>query len=311
MVGKIWNHRQPFQGSGTELDPTYTIEQQIEQAGLGWGVERSSFTYGNNSFKKEAPPSFGAVYRTDTKELLSIHGKTRKIFQNTDVIEVFHQFCENANDDLNITRMGELDGGKTIFAIAKLNKQFDVLNMGDTFDSYLVLTESHKAGTGLQVRVMVNRLACMNGMVRLVKVRNATVGHTRQLSRAKILEHLEKSYQIVDTFKEETELLAKTAITDQEARMHLIKCLGSTSLEWDEQPRPVKVAYRLFNGEGQGSEKMTAFNTMLGLQQAVTEYQNWGTNSAVPSKVFGSLLSGNRGALQEKFTKQLLSCTAF
>jgi hypothetical protein len=87
----------------------------------------------------------------------------------------------------------------------------------------------------------------------------------------------------------------------------LVSAFGNIELEWEHQPREVKVMYSLYNGQGMGSEMLSAFGTLFGLQQACTEYYNWSQKGSTSATAFSSLINGTRGAKQEQFTKQLVS----
>lgn len=89
--------------------------------------------------------------------------------------------------------------------------------------------------------------------------------------------------------------------------MHLVKAFGNPELAWEEQPRPVQVCYKLFKGQGAGSEKLSAYQTLFGLGEAVSEYQNWYAKGSYGERAFNSLCQGGRSQSVSKFTKQLVS----
>jgi len=86
--------------------------------------------------------------------------------------------------------------------------------------------------------------------------------------------------------------------------MQLIKAFGDESLFWEEQPRAVRVCFELFGGRGAGSEMLSAYDTLLGLTEAVKEYHNWSMTGSASERAFGSLCFDARGRAQEQFMKQ-------
>lgn len=300
MNNRVW-HR----NIGVTVTPEMTIDQQLEAAGLAWQVEQSPYCYGPY-FEFEDNRNTIA-YRSDTGAVLGYFGPHRRVFQNREVVEVFHSFCASSGDGLSIERLGCLDGGKSLFATARLKHDIDVKHIGDVTETRLLLTEHHVSGRALQVRLYFNRLICTNGMSQLVKVSGRTLNHMQEFSSESVREYLEAAYRKVAERESVLNQLAEVPISDVEAKMHLVQAFGSTELSWEEQPKAVQTCYRLFQGEGLGSEKLSAFQTLFGLNEAVSEYQNWHMRGSNSVRAFQSVVSGSRGQCQDAFMQQLVS----
>jgi phage/plasmid-like protein (TIGR03299 family) len=300
MSNKQW-HR----NVGVEIDPCTNLDEQLEAAGLAWRVEQSSYCYGP-SFEFEDTDNTIA-YRSDTGAVLGYFGPYRKVFQNREVLEAFHAFVGNSGDGLQIERLGCLNGGKSLFATARLKHDIDVKKVGDVLETRLLLTEHHVSGRALQVRLYFNRLICTNGMTTLVKVAGRTLNHMQEFNADSVREYLEEAYQNIAKRESVLNRLAEVSVSDAEARMHLVKAFGSTEFDWEDQPKAVQTCYRLFKGEGFGSEKLSAFQTLFGLHEAVSEYQNWHMRGSYSAKAFQSVVSGSRGQRQNAFMHQLVS----
>lgn len=298
-------NRQWHRGVGITVTPNMGIDEQLKAAGLAWTVEQSPYCYGDYFQFEDSRNSI--AYRSDTGTVLGYFGPRRKPFQNREIVEAFHDFCASSGDGLQIERLGCLNSGKSLFATALLNHQIDVKKIGDVVETRLLLTEHHESGKALQIRVLFNRLVCTNGMTQLVKLKGRTLNHMKAFSAATVCDYLEAAYRNVEEHEKTLEQLAAIAIADSEARMHLIKAFGNPDLAWEEQPRPVQVCYKLFKGQGAGSEKLSAYQTLFGLEEAVSEYQNWYAKGSYGERAFNSLCQGSRSQHVSKFTQQLVS----
>ena len=298
-------NRQWHRNIGIAVTPEMSIDEQLEAAGLAWTVEQSPYCYG--AYFQFEDDKNTIAYRSDNGMVLDRFGPRRNAFQNKQIVEAFHDFCASSGDGLQIERLGCLHGGKSLFATACLKHQIDVKHVGDILETRLLLTEHHVSGKALQIRIFFNRLVCTNGQAQLVKVKGRTLNHMREFDAQSVRDYLEAAYQGVEQYEQTLNQLAEVGIEDSEARMHLVKAFGDVNLEWEDQPRPVQVCFKLFKGAGAGSEKLSAYQTLFGLREAVSEYQNWHSKGSYGERAFNSLCHGSRSQKQDAFTKQLVS----
>lgn len=296
-MNRVW-HR----NIGAAITPAMTLSEQLEAAGLNWTVERSPYRYGE--FFEHQDDTFEIAYRSDTFKVLDRHGPRRNVFQNADIVQAFHDFCNSSGDGLTIERLGCLAGGRSLFATAKLDHEIDVAKVGDRIETRILLTESHISGTALQVRVFYNRLVCTNGMTRLVKLGGRTLNHMKEFDARTVREYLESAYARTAEYEQTLNQLARTTVSKAEARMQLVKAFGDETLAWEDQPRAVRVCLELFGGKGAGSELLSAYDTLFGLTEAVKEYHNWSMKGSAGERAFGSVCFGARGRAQDQFMKQ-------
>jgi phage/plasmid-like protein (TIGR03299 family) len=291
-----------YRNLGTPIASGMTIDEQLKEAGLDWTVELSPIGYGDDLSTEE----YLAAYRSDTQEVLSIYGKWRKPFQNRQILETFHTFCEQ--NDLQIDRIGCLKAGKELFAFTKLPIEIDVKKVGDITETHLMITESHECGRGLQIDLYFNRLVCTNGMTRPVRQRQQIINHVSEYNSDRIAGILTHALATVKDYEKTANGLADVVLSQQEAQMHLIKAFGDPNKPLAEQPKIVQTCLKLFLGEGQGSDLLSAYNTAYGLLESVKEYINW--HSPVRGSLetaFSSLCYGSRKQKQEAFIQQLVS----
>jgi phage/plasmid-like protein (TIGR03299 family) len=291
-----------YRNLGTAIASGMTIDDQLKAAGLDWTVELSPIRYGDDCSTEE----YLAAYRSDTQEVLSVYGKWRKPFQNRQILETFHTFCEQ--NDLQIDRIGCLKAGKELFAFTKLPIEIDVKKVGDITETHLMITESHECGRGLQIDLYFNRLVCTNGMTRPVRQRQQIINHVSEYNSNRIAGILTHALATVKDYEKTANGLADVVLSQQEAQMHLIKAFGDPSKVLEEQSKIVQTCLKLFLGEGQGSDMLSAYNTAYGLLESVKEYINW--HSPVRGSLetaFSSLCYGSRKQKQDIFMQQLVS----
>lgn len=280
------------------------VDRQLEAANLNWTVETSDFLYGDAYQHQEENTK--VAYRADTGMFLDTY-TIRQPWQNRDIVQTFNDFTKEA--ELELTHLGSFQEGRSIYAAAYL-KASDVLKSGDITEHYLLLKDSHLNGKGMQATLYSNRCICTNGLHTMIRASSKTIAHVGEFDKAKVSLLLEAAIETVKQKETQLEVLASTAIGKEEAMMNLIKAFGDVALPVSEQPKVVQTAMRLFEGEAQGSEMLTAYNTAYGLLQSVTEYYNWHGRKSQASTQFQSVLSGQRANKMAQFERQLVSVYA-
>ena len=292
-----------YRGVGAALDPRLDIDEQLTAAGLNWQVAISELRYGA-SFAHQSDYR-KAIYRSDNGLLLDTAGGRWQPFQNHQILETFQQFCRDAGIELE--HLGALRQGRTIFATAKLNEQFD-LTREDVTDGRILLTNYHEFGAGLRVDLMTNARICTNGMTLPVRVGSRTINHVGAYNRDRLLEVLEAAKTNFREFKQQTEQLANTVMTPEELTLLLMQEFGDPTKPMADQPRLIHFCLRLFNGQGRGANELSRYQTAYGALSAVTEYYNH--HSPQRGGISGHLNSlwlGNKAKRQQQFMQQLVS----
>lgn len=291
-------------GTAKEIIPGSTVEQQLQAAGLDWEVKLSPVFYGPE--REHTAPIF-AAYRGDNNVFFDTY-TTRKPWQNAEIVETFNRFCDDA--DLPMTHLGSLDGGRMLYAAAKLPELIAPAQaVGDLTEGYLLLEDSHLNGKGLSISLYANRLICTNGMKRAVRAGQRIISHVGSFNPGRIETILESARATLHEEKEQMTGLAGVGIDKAEATMQLIAAFGEPGQPVEEQPRIVQTCLKLFNGMGKGSNELSAYNTAYGLLHSVTEYYNHhAVKRGTVAQQFQSILSGNRAKQMQKFERQVVSC---
>jgi hypothetical protein len=203
-------------------------------------------------------------------------------------------------------RLGCLDEGRIIFAVAKTDETF-VLPGGDLIEGKLLLTNAHRSGRGARVDLMAPRMVCTNQMVLPVKLAGQVVAHTSSFSEDRVMRVLEAAKTGFGKFKEDAEFLAGVTVKEEVAHTLIIKILGDKDKSLDEQPKAVKEVLNLYRGKGVGSEMLSAYQTAWGLTQAFTEYYSHRSTVRGGSEGhINSLWLGSKRAKSEQALKQIV-----
>jgi len=300
--GTIISHAKTWhRGSAIDVTPDMDVAAMLEAAKLNWDVHVSPFKYGPN--QEYTSTKVKAAYRSDTGEFLATYSD-RKPWQNWQIVNTFIRFCEDSKENLQLRFLGSYDRGASLYAAAYLPVVTDV-GQGDYTEWMLLLKDSHRNGKGLQGALYGNRLVCLNGMQVPVRVGNKVIAHIGEFDPDVVSGVLNNAMETIRQQEEIHVRLTQVPMTKAEAHMLLIQAFGDPNEKIEDQPKPVKVALRLFDGEGEGATMLTAYNTAYGLLQAVSEYYNW--HAPARGDQLKALLDGSRGSNIAKFEKQLVS----
>ena len=306
MINTLFN-------KGIEVTSEMSVDEIVYTADLGWEVEKipNTITYNGEGY---ATDSYTVINTDDPYIHYGVCKESWAPAQNVDIVDTFKKFCTQA--DINLVRVGSMQKGKYIFAIADLDIDI-VLDEVDTTKNYILLVNSHSPGTGIRIKNFYNRLVCTNGMTESITSVNYYIKHSNNLTESKINHVLNLAKDKVHDYKYNLETLTKKSLTDQFVYTYVIEHFGDASKidftnpvnsDLEVQPRAVKKILDLYFGEAKGSDIAITINSAYGLFQAVTEYLNhhsqirYGVDSHLNSLYFGS-----KGTVMSKTLKQLVS----
>jgi Domain of unknown function (DUF932) len=167
--------RAPWQDVATKINPDENLKTNIKRAGLGKELAPMKSWYGDldgEHYQDEKRVVW--AYKNEPERIIARSGPSWVPFQNRDAIIAMDEWCRTAG--ITMSDIGQMNGGKTIFAVADLNTQIGPAN--DKTARYCVLTTNHVVGMCNTVSELSLRLVCLNGMVR-----TSTNGLYRQTHR--------------------------------------------------------------------------------------------------------------------------------
>jgi len=262
----------PWHGLGQELQENQPIEVWQEEAGMNWDIIETPVRFHDG----QAMTKFGGnkvLFRSDTKEPLSIVSDDYKVVQPSEVLEFFRELVELQGMKLNTA--GVLFGGKRFWALADTGRAADVLG-NDRIKGMLLLTTSCDGTLATNAMFTSVRVVCNNtlqfAMREDVKDR-ARVTHRAVFDPSKVKQELGLFDSQWEDFKTSINLLAKAKVTDMKAHEFIRSLMVNPNRELDKQPYTVDKDTNTIMSryiDGMGTDK--AHGTLWGVLNAVTEH---------------------------------------
>jgi phage/plasmid-like protein (TIGR03299 family) len=147
----------PWHGIGAVLDGVLTSGEAIKAAKLTWKVEQTPVYAANNWAM--AIPNYVANVRSDTKEVLGIVSDRYCVAQNKDVFAFADELIGSGKAKCTYETAGSLFNGRRVFMLVNMPKSRIV---GDEYQPYLCLSNSHDGSAPLQVFLTGIRVVCNN-----------------------------------------------------------------------------------------------------------------------------------------------------
>jgi len=150
----------PWHGLGTRVEPNLTPQEMLEVAGLNWRVEKHDVFYKNENGTFERAPKKQALVRSSDGQYMDIVSDNWNPVQNEDVFGFFDEYVKKGGMEMHTA--GSLKDGKMIWALAKVGESFSLFGGKDEVDSYLLLSNPHQFGKGVDIRFTPIRVVCNN-----------------------------------------------------------------------------------------------------------------------------------------------------
>lgn len=172
----------PWHGLGKSVEAAHSAAEMLDIAGLAnWDLRKEAVYFRSESASafRKVRDQF-AVVRTDSERALGIVGDAYTIVQNE---QSFAWADDLMGGGAKFIRAGSLSGGARVWAVAQLPYSIHIETpaVGDDLDMHLYVEDSHDGGSTLTARLMVVRLACLNGMTQLVPQATVKLRHTRSV----------------------------------------------------------------------------------------------------------------------------------
>lgn len=271
----------PWHGLGNQLAANQPLEVWAQQAGLDWQIEESPVrfvTSGTNPLGEiRTYPDSKVLYRSDTREPLSVVGSRYQVVQPEEVLEFYRDLTQVSGFELETA--GVLKGGRKMWALASTG-QAGVLAGGDRTNAYLLLATACDGTLATTAQFTSVRVVCNNTLAvalahagsNTVKVKHNTTFDAEQVKR-----QLGISVSSWDDFMYRLKVLSERQVKESEVKTFL----QSVFTEHSASPNGRAPAVRersmakvldLYNGEGIGSNLASSAGTAYGLLNAVTEF---------------------------------------
>lgn len=271
---------EPWHGLGNHLPAKQSLEVWQKEAGMDWQIKESPVRFMADSIGSlgsiHSFPEQKVLYRSDTKEALSVVSQRYQVVQPRDVLEFYRDLTEVSGYELETA--GVLKGGRKFWALARTG-QSTALKGNDQVNGYLLLATScdgtlATTATPTTVRVVCNNTLTMavNGTTQAIKV-----PHRTRFDAQAVKQQLGLAISQWDGFMYRMRTLAERKVRSHEAMNYFLRVLcdaqpGTGEVSVLSNERTLKKVQQLYDGQGRGSKLEAAQGTAWGLLNSVTEY---------------------------------------
>lgn len=269
----------PWHGLGQQVSNSATIDEIERAAGLNFRVNLTPVEYVDADGQRRSMSS-RVLYRDDTNAPLTIVGPDYKPFQNRQVLEFFQQYL--AAGDMHIETAGALNGGKVVWALAKMKASY-LLENTDRVNGYVLLMNPHLYGKGGIAKLTEVRVVCQNTMTMALgggRGGDVKLWHNREFTVARqdeIRSRLGIAHDKFGVLAEQAQRLAQARIDAAAVAEMAFDLFAPTADREDLEhaPKAVDRVITLWQGAAKGSDLPSAAATAWGAFNAVTEYVDW------------------------------------
>ena len=283
----------PWHGLGetlTEQD-TQDVEKVREKSGVIWNVnEKAVYTVDENV--QAQVPGFKVLQRSDTGSTLSVVSDDYRVVQPETVFEFYKNFVDNHGFKMHTA--GSLAGGKKIWALAEVGKEF-ALKGNDTVGAYLLLATSYDRSMATIAKFTSVRVVCQNTLNVSIDDGNRAikVSHSAEFDKGQITLDVEALARGFDKFHMESKAMSERIVSRDEVVKFFLDLYYPKVKDANEiGTRQRNTMDNLVNIFHKGKGQIEAGQTAWGLLNAVTLHvdheKGRNRDSALNSAWFGA-----------------------
>ena len=266
---------EPWHGLGQKLTPNSPLEVWAEEAGLNFFVNSADVKF-DTPAGQSVFDSKRVLYRSDTHAPLAVVGSKYKVVQPIEVLEFFRNLT--VEHGWSLETAGVLFNGAKYWALARTGQEVRIMGQ-DLLQDYVLLATAcdgtlRTVAKRTSVRVVCNNTLALANMTD--KQLAIKISHASNFDAAAV----QAEMGLVDSWSEFSDSvleLAKRRVSNREAVEFVVGLFGDVAKPLDAQPAIQTIAkvLQLFDGQGRGSDLVSAKGTAFGLLNAVTEYVDW------------------------------------
>lgn len=224
----------PWHGLGKPVPADLSTNQMLDAAGLNWTVEKVPLYYMADAKKNKV---FGkeALIRSSDNTLLDVVGSDWNPLQNSEAFEFFNDFVMAG--DMEMHTAGALENGRRVWALAKVKDSFEVFK-NDKIDQYLLLSNPHKYGQSIDVRMTPIRVVCNNTLTLALDSnveRMVKINHRQVFDADYVKETLGVAKEKLESYKEAAKFLGSKRYTEKTIMDYFQKVFPTNSKKEEAQ----------------------------------------------------------------------------
>lgn len=219
----------PWHSLGTPVSDDLTPQEMMQAAGLDWSVDRHPLFTEVNGAPLEVSGKKALVRDMDNK-VLDVVSDAWIPVQNQDAFEFFDEYTKAGG--MSMHTAGSLKDGQIIWGLAKVNESFSLFGGKDEVDSYLLLSNPHNYGKGVDVRFTPIRVVCNNTLSMSLDAKASlgiSLNHRSEFNPEKVREALNEAHEKMNTYKEMAEFLGKKRYKQQDLFEYFTRVFPKTS----------------------------------------------------------------------------------
>lgn len=211
----------PWHGLGTEISPDLSPKKVMQKAKLNWGVEKVPLIYSYKDLVSQASSGQNALVRDRDGKMLDVVPDNWNPIQNADAFEFFDRYVKAGA--MKMHTAGSLDGGRIVWALAKLEQDFEVFG-GDVIESHVLFTNPHIYGRTADIRSTPTRVVCQNTLTLALSKRSdlmLKISHRNEFDVEEVQRVVERQKELLKDYKENAEFLGSRRYTQENAQIYL------------------------------------------------------------------------------------------
>jgi phage/plasmid-like protein (TIGR03299 family) len=268
--------KEPWHGLGTPIpaDKQISVREAIVAAKLDWRVElRPLYTEKPDGGAKSGILDHYAVCRTSDNAFLGLVGPDYVPLQNEEALKWFQPFLDF--DSATLETAGSLNGGRQVWALAKIRDSKMDVGKEDPVAHYILLSNAHDGSIAVRVGFTPIRVVCNNTL---------TLAHYSKASQLLRVRHTSGLHYNLELIRE----IMNVAGREFSATVAQYRRLQKRGIDSSGLERYVRVVFSLPEDKGgkelipniiylfeNGRGSKEAGRTYWGAYNAVTEYLNY------------------------------------
>ena len=300
---KVLRRFSMFDNAGYDLRDCVTLEQALDKAQINYGAEKSPIFLANGT---EIQDHF-CVTKSDDGSPLGVVGKDYNPVHNKDAFELASDLCDwhgfkYEAGGANRGSRCAVDNAKT-FMVLRGN---DIQLSDDVFNTFAVFRNSFDGSSGIEYRIVLQRLVCLNGMTRYLGGKKnqlwIKVQHSNSVdSQIRIANETMKNYATeIEAIRKEAEAFASTKMSRKDFEQEIIPVmLGAMKLNPENEKegnvakinQVVQKALSAYDAEDTQNYNGTAYKVILAMTDLESHLEPF-RDTQNPSLYMNRVLSG-------------------
>lgn len=266
----------------TEDEANHIDERAVNKAGMNWLAKRSRVRFGEGP-NQQVWDEHHVLFRSDTKEPLSVVGKDYKIVQPRESLQFMADLVGEGGFKLDTA--GTMFGGRRFWALASIGEKACIVGNSDQVGGYLLITSSVDGTLATTVKFTTIRVVCNNTLSMALSAKDAgkviKVSHRTTFDHNKVKAQMGIAHGAFGDFISASRRLAQRPISTMRAAEMTEQLLVTSKTVTKTDPRTSRGfenIMALFD-HGKGNSGETAWHWVNG----VTEWVDHVQRAATPS----------------------------